>query len=115
MLNNKSQEIKINLFNHLLNSENKIIVLIDISEHDNEQAIFDTINSAGVRLSGTDIVKNALFQRAMELMDKDEVIRLYEEYWDKVFAIDDDALNFWNTQTLLTMKMKILFKQKTRR
>lgn len=98
MLNKEKEETRINLFNHLLNSENKIIVLIDLSEHDNEQAIFDTINSAGVRLSGTDIVKNALFQKAMELMNRDDVIRLYEDCWEKVFSIDEDTLNFWATQ-----------------
>lgn len=97
-LSKESEETRINLFNHLLNSENKIIVLIDLSEHDNEQAIFDTINSAGVRLSGTDIVKNALFQRAMELMSQDEVILLYETCWEKIFTIDDDTSNFWSTQ-----------------
>ncbi len=98
LLKDKSEDIRTKLFNNLLNSENKIIVLIDLSAHDNEQAIFDTINSAGVRLSGTDIVKNALFQRAMELMDKDDVIKLYEEFWDKVFELDNDTLDFWNTK-----------------
>jgi hypothetical protein len=97
-LSKQDEETRIKLFNHLLNSENKIIVLIDLSEHDNEQAIFDTINSAGVRLSGTDIVKNALFQRAMELMKKEDVINLYEECWEKTFSIDDDAQIFWGTQ-----------------
>lgn len=97
-LSSKTEEIRERLFNHLLNSENKIIVLIDLLEHDNEQAIFDTINSAGIRLSGTDIVKNALFQRAMELMPKDEVLSLYESCWDKVFTLDDETLSFWSTQ-----------------
>lgn len=97
-LKTEPDEKKNMLFNHLLNSENKIIVLIDLSEHDNEQSIFDTINSAGIRLSGTDIVKNALFQRAMELIDKEDVVNLYEKYWEDLFAIDDDAINFWSTQ-----------------
>lgn len=97
-LSQKDEETRIKLFNHLLSSDNKIIVLIDLSEHDNEQAIFDTINSAGVRLSGTDIVKNALFQRAMELIPKEDVISLYESCWEKTFSADDDALIFWGTQ-----------------
>lgn len=97
-LKKETADTLIKLFNHLLNSENKIIVLIDLTEHDNEQSIFDTINSAGIRLSGTDIVKNALFQRAMELIEKDEVIQLYEKYWDNVFAVDDDSINFWGAQ-----------------
>lgn len=97
-LQNKDEETRIKLFNHLLNSENKIIVLIDLAEHDNEQAIFDTINSAGIRLSGTDIVKNALFQRAMELLPKEDVISLYEDCWEKTFSLDDDSIVFWGTQ-----------------
>lgn len=86
------------LFNRLLNTENKILVLIDLAEDDDEQAIFDTINSAGVRLSGADIVKNALFQRALELFDSpEEVSEIYSEYWEAVFCGDPDSLSFWNT------------------
>ncbi|GMO61434.1 MAG: DUF262 and DUF1524 domain-containing protein [Treponemataceae bacterium] len=95
---NKSTEQKKELFNKLLDSENKIIVLIDLTDEDNEQAIFDTINSAGVRLSGTDIVKNALFQKAIELMGTDETVNLYNTYWNSVFGDDDDFVAFWNTQ-----------------
>jgi uncharacterized protein with ParB-like and HNH nuclease domain len=94
----KTSEIRKKLFNHILNQENKIIVLIDLTDQDNEQVIFDTINSAGVRLSGTDIVKNALFQRAMELYDRDEVINLYEKYWDSIFSKDEELINYWNAQ-----------------
>jgi uncharacterized protein with ParB-like and HNH nuclease domain len=86
------------LFNNLLNNENKIIVLIDLMDNDNEQAIFDTINSAGVRLSGMDIVKNALFQRAIELMNPDDAVDLYNKYWDGIFGADEESVNFWNAQ-----------------
>jgi uncharacterized protein with ParB-like and HNH nuclease domain len=89
------------LFNRLLNDENKIVVVIDLSPHDNEQAIFDTINSAGVRLTGTDTVKNALFQKAMEFMDVKEVVNLYDLYWDKTFTIDEDTILFWGEEKLV--------------
>jgi uncharacterized protein with ParB-like and HNH nuclease domain len=89
---------RLELFNRLLDQENKILVIIDLSEKEDEQAIFDTINSAGVRLSSADIIKNALFQKALDLFDNaDEVETLYKEKWEDVFSIDEDAINFWDT------------------
>ena len=86
------------LFNRLLDTENKIIVLIDLTEKEDEQAIFDTINSAGVRLSGADIVKNALFQKASELLPNlDVVVTLYVDYWENIFSKDEDTMVFWGT------------------
>lgn len=91
-------EIRIELFNRLLDQENKILVIIDLSEKEDEQAIFDTINSAGVRLSSADIIKNALFQKALDLFDNaDEVESIYKEKWEDVFSIDEDSINFWDT------------------
>lgn len=89
---------RLELFNRLLDQENKILVIIDLSEKEDEQAIFDTINSAGVRLSSADIIKNALFQKALDLLDNaEEVETLYKEKWENVFSIDEDAINFWDT------------------
>jgi hypothetical protein len=89
---------RLNLFNRLLDQENKILVIIDLSEKEDEQAIFDTINSAGVRLSSADIIKNALFQKALDLFDNvEDVETLYKENWENVFSIDEDAINFWDT------------------
>lgn len=89
---------RIDLFNRLLDQENKILVIIDLSEKEDEQAIFDTINSAGVRLSSADIIKNALFQKALDLFDNvEEVEILYKEKWEDVFSINEDAINFWDT------------------
>ena len=94
----KTAEQKEWLFNFLLNTENKILVIIDLSENDDEQSIFDTINSAGVRLSGSDIIKNALFQKAIDLIkNQEEVFKLYKDHWDDIFSIDDDARVFWET------------------
>lgn len=93
-----SLEDRLELFNRLLDDENKILVIIDLSEKENEQTIFDTINSAGVRLSSADIVKNALFQKALELFDtEEEVEELYQSNWENVFTIDEEAIIFWDT------------------
>lgn len=89
---------RLDLFNRLLDQENKILVIIDLSDKEDEQAIFDTINSAGVRLSSADIIKNALFQKALDLFDNvEDVETLYKENWENVFSPDEDAINFWDT------------------
>ena len=89
---------RLDLFNRLLDQENKILVIIDLSEKEDEQAIFDTINSAGVRLSSADIIKNALFQKALDLFDSvGDVETLYKDNWENVFSLDEDAINFWDT------------------
>jgi hypothetical protein len=97
-LKGASVETRLELFNRLLDQENKILVIIDLSEKEDEQAIFDTINSAGVRLSSADIIKNALFQKALDLFDNTEDVEtLYKEHWENIFTIDEDAINFWDT------------------
>lgn len=86
------------LFSDLLNSNNNILVVIDLTTDDNEQTIFDTINSSGVRLSSADIVKNVLFQRAFDLYgNQEEVEVLYKEYWQSVFSNDEQSITFWDT------------------
>lgn len=41
--------------------ESKLWVVIDIEQDEDEQKIFDSINSTGIKLTATDIIKNALF------------------------------------------------------
>lgn len=86
------------LFSDLLNPNNNILVVIDLTEDDDEQTIFDTINSAGVRLSSADIVKNVLFQRAFDLYGNQEDVEvIYKDYWESVFSNDDQSISFWDT------------------
>jgi len=93
-----SEESRLNLFNRLLDQDNKIIVLIDLSVDDDEQAIFDTINSAGIRLSSADIIKNAIFQKALDVFgNTDDVEILYKENWETIFAKDEETIAFWDT------------------
>jgi len=91
-------DVRLELFERLLHPENKILVVISLSDkEDNEQAIFDTINSAGVRLSSADIIKNALFQKALEIFNNvKEVETLYKNHWENNFSSDDEAINFWD-------------------
>lgn len=82
-----------------------MIVKITIDENDNEQSIFDTINTAGVRLSCADTIKNSIFQKAMEYATtpelKDYIIRFYKNTWEKTFSADDDTVIYWNTEIQL--------------
>lgn len=81
----------------LFDDQQKILVKIDLESDDREQAIFDTINSAGVRLTCADTIKNALFQRAMELSDdKDTVESLYRDEWEKTFIKDNACVDYWS-------------------
>ena len=88
------------LFNNLVDpndlDENSILVVIDLTDSDDEQAIFDTINSSGVRLTSADIIKNALFQKAFEIMENTVVEELFENVWERTFALDTEAVEFWD-------------------
>jgi uncharacterized protein with ParB-like and HNH nuclease domain len=92
-----SEDDREDLFNRLLSPEYKILVVISLDDNDNEQVIFDTINSAGVRLTTTDIVKNALFQKALELLGQENTIALYNDTWFKVFESEDEPIAFWKS------------------
>lgn len=95
----KKPEELINFFDNLVDDDNKILVVIDLSKEDNEQAIFDTINSAGVHLSSADIIKNYLFQKMSELVqDERRVNELYKEYWENIFLSSQEQIDFWETQ-----------------
>lgn len=98
-LRNKSEEERKGLFNKILDSENKMIVVIDLTEEDDEQTIFDTINSAGVRLTCADIIKNALFQKAIQIFKSQEkAVELYKKTWDRAFMSDEETIEYWGTQ-----------------
>lgn len=96
---NYSNNDRSQLLNYLLSDDNKIFVVINIDDTENEQAIFDTINSAGVRLTSADIIKNAIFQKAFEIYEDNELVNEhYEEYWNNVFFTDEEIRNYWETK-----------------
>ncbi len=80
----------------------KFLVNIDLDVTDNEQAIFDTVNSAGVRLSGADTIKNLLYQKYVELLRASEAsnvdelaINEYESTWVDAFVSDESTNSYW--------------------
>ena len=69
---------------------NKILFVgIDLDQDDDEQQIFDTINSLGVVLSTAELLKNYFFSR------KD--IKSYTEDWYDVFEKDEETRKYWDT------------------
>lgn len=65
-------------------------VCIDLVEGEDEQQVFDTINSLGVRLTTAELLKNYFFQRDNE----DE----YERSWVAVFEKDEEIRSYWEQE-----------------
>ena len=90
---------KIKIFYGKLNSDNNSIIKISLTTSDDEQKIFDSVNSMGKSLSNADIIKNYIFQKLRENAKDDEVRKnqvtdLYNKKWDAVFYADDKK-EFW--------------------
>lgn len=96
--NKLSSQERSDLLNKILNTENKMLVVIDLDENDDEQTIFDTLNTAGVRLTSAEIIKNAIFKKLIDLSGKDEAIKTYRSTWEATFNKDEDTIKFWETE-----------------
>lgn len=68
---------------------NVAFVSIDIQQNEDEQQIFDTINSLGVSLTTAELLKNYLF--------KDD-IESYNQNWRDVFEYDDEIRSYWEQE-----------------
>jgi len=86
------------LLNRILDHENKMLVVIDLNENDDEQGIFDTLNTAGVRLTVAEIVKNAIFKELIQTSNRDAAIQFYRDTWERTFLNDRDTVNYWETE-----------------
>jgi len=101
-LKNKTEAELERLHDAIFSEERKIFVLIALDHNDiNEQSIFDTINRAGVRLSVADIIKNALFKACLDRAKQEgiaeqNVLDLYDEYWNKVFYETKEKRQQWD-------------------
>lgn len=85
------------LLTNLFDENNKILVKIEIDNNDQEQQIFDTINSAGMELSSTDIIKNSLYERLRQLkLNEEQLLEYYEKTWQKTFDDSDNDRKWWN-------------------
>lgn len=66
-----------------------MFVCIDVQDNENEQQIFDTINSLGVDLTTAELLKNYFFS-------KDD-IELHDEIWYETFEKDEESKKYWGT------------------
>ncbi|PAF44709.1 DUF262 domain-containing protein [Helicobacter sp. 11S02596-1] len=89
-------------FSYILDS--KLWVLINLENNEDEQKIFDSINTSGLKLTATDIIKNAIFDKAIKL-DSKWGEWLYEKYWEEIFEIDNQKRDFWDEE-LATGRLK---------
>ena len=77
-----------------------LFVGIDLDENEDEQQIFDTINSLGVKLTTAELLKNYFFNRTE--------IKSYNHYWKNVFEKDDETKNYWDRE-ITTGRLKRTF------
>ncbi|PNK60469.1 DUF262 domain-containing protein [Psychrobacter sp. FDAARGOS_221] len=80
--------------------DNILFVGIDLSYNEDEQQIFDTINSLGVRLTTAELLKNYFFKR--------DEIQKYNEYWKDIFESDDETKSYWDRE-VTTGRLKRTF------
>ena len=78
---------KLNIMTIIMNTQ---FVRIDLAADEDEQQIFDTINSLGVRLTTSELLKNYFFSR--------ETVGEYESKWTSIFEADEDAKVYWDTE-----------------
>jgi uncharacterized protein with ParB-like and HNH nuclease domain len=67
---------------------NIMFVGIDLGVDEDEQQIFDTINSLGVSLTTAELLKNYFFRR--------EDVEAYNSIWKEVFEKDKETIEFWD-------------------
>lgn len=65
-------------------------VMITVGDDEDEQQIFDTINSLGVRLTTAELLKNYFFSS--------DDIKLFKDNWESVFEKDEDTRSYWDQQ-----------------
>lgn len=93
-----AKRISLKLYN-----QSKSLIFIILDQYDDEQKIFDSVNSMGKALSNSDIIKNYLYQKMKEMAGTDSVkvaavMKHYYDNWDAVFYKDDATKGFWYTQ-----------------
>ncbi len=84
---NNMDETKLDIMTIIMNTQ---FVRIDLDANEDEQQIFDTINSLGVNLTTSELLKNYFFSR--------ETISEYEARWASVFEKDEETKVYWDTE-----------------
>ena len=96
MLNEKASDDKerdeyLNSFLDIV-LNNLPVIHMALSKGDDVQEIFDTINSQGVKLTTSELLKNSLFR------NEQESIKLYQDNWYSIFEENEDDIEFWSSE-----------------
>lgn len=67
------------------------VISMLLDKDDDEQEIFDTINSLGVRLTIDELLKNYMFKEP-------SLVELYDSQWLAVFENDEEQVDYWGTE-----------------
>lgn len=103
---NEDYEKRKTLLRNLISRTNEILVVIGIKNDADEQKVFDTLNSAGVRLTMADTIKNYLFDKASKIIansddfSKEKVVSLYDSTWKKTFCLTDELDKEWSSENV---------------
>ncbi len=117
---------KIEVLKKLVFNDNiEFYVGITIDETDDEQVIFDTLNTTGKPLTNADTIKNYLFEKELRLVLVEEnmkndidkaynyVEKRYKETWYKHFENDEDHNKkldaLWNKKVTLGISVKRVY------
>ncbi len=93
------------LFGEKLITRDKFFIAIMLDENDDDQKIFDSVNSLGKDLTSSDIIKNYLFQHMRTVtgnndLYNDKILELHEKLWANVFYTDEKR-EFWERTKVL--------------
>lgn len=91
------KHLDVDKFDRNVIKQNVQFVCIDLLDGEDEQQVFDTINSLGVRLTTAELLKNYFY-------NKDNVSE-YEANWVQIFEKDSETRLYWE-QELETGRIK---------
>ena len=89
-------------------ADHLFFTVIQVTDELNAYKVFETLNSRGVRLSSTDLLKNYLFSVAHSAGGHEQEMRAIEDQWEAVVgklgseSVPDFLRVYWNSRNPLT-------------
>ena len=111
-------ESKLKTLSTKLRTTKYFFIAIVVGSYDDEQKIFDSVNSLGKKLTNADIIKNYLYQQLKAKMGneesaKNEILKIYKSDWEDLFYSDTQK-EFWNKKIIIgrieSTNMEVFFK-----
>ncbi len=95
----QNASVLLDVCRRLTNQANSLIWII-LDDNDDEQKIFNSVNSLGKNLTSADIIKNNIFQKLKEQAKEKEnrekyVKRIYAEHWTATFDETLEKRDLW--------------------